>query len=404
MDMSSDITSNHTATLGRKRREDDGDKALVLIHETTEWISGLLGERKDDGTSEGRRVMSPATEASLRLLLEKYTKAAEADPATRERLTRDIALETIRKEVARRLQVDEKYLEARTKLESLMKDAWYLRYSDYHATNLAALRGEARDMVKKAKLAAAAAKMRSDKEAKEFGKKTAPKGHGGDSSSTPAPPPLTDEEKALHHFVSTRWIELDKLFDLEEQRAKRAKRNPSDPSVSTPLSDLLLSLVCIVSNTAYKGTRASMKLYAARNEVAHTHIDELARTKQWLKLADRIVEDLYALETEKLITKEQRAATKAAIWYKIGLHFEVFDLDEDYFTVSAMKAWPLDDKGKALRTSVRPASTWRVEPVDLDEEGSVGSVDTVVHHLVVDIEAEAETEAAAGTSSSQGGS
>jgi hypothetical protein len=43
----------------------------------------------------------------------------------------------------RRLQADEKYLEARTKLESMLKDAWYLRYGDYHATNLAALREEA---------------------------------------------------------------------------------------------------------------------------------------------------------------------------------------------------------------------------------------------------------------------
>ncbi|KAK0703058.1 hypothetical protein B0T26DRAFT_489559 [Lasiosphaeria miniovina] len=104
-------------------------------------------------------------------------------------------------------------------------------------------------------------------------------------------------------------------------------------------------------------TRTSMKLYAERNEVAHADINELVRTEQWLKLADKIVEDLSALETEKLITEEQRAATKAAIWYKIDLHFEIFDLDEEAFTVSAMKAWPLDDKGKAVRTSVRPAPT-----------------------------------------------
>ncbi|KAK0614087.1 hypothetical protein B0T14DRAFT_499435 [Immersiella caudata] len=395
MDMSSDITSDRTVTHDRKRREDDEDKALVLIHETTEWISSLLGERKDDGTPEGRRVMSPATEASLRLLLEKYTKAAEADPETRERLTRDIALETIRKEVTRRLQADEKYQEATTKLESMMKDAWYLRYGDYHATNLAALREEARDMVKKAKSAAAAAKLRSDKEAKKFGKKTAPKGHGSDGSSAPAPPSLTDEEKTLRHFVSTRWIELDKLLNFEEEQAKRAG---GGLSVSTPLSDLLHNLVCLVNNTTYEDTRASMKLYAERNEVAHTDINELARTRQWLKLADRIAEDLAAPETEKLITEEQRAATKAAIWYKIGLYFEIFDLDEESFTVSAMKAWPLDDKGKAVRTSVRPAPTPRVEPMDIEEEGSVGSVDTVVHRLIEDIKAEAETEVAAGIS------
>ncbi|KAK0717013.1 hypothetical protein B0T26DRAFT_751132 [Lasiosphaeria miniovina] len=297
MEMSSDITSDRTVTLSRKRREDDEDRALGLIHETTEWISGLLGERKDDGTPEGRRVMSPATEASLRLLVEKYTKAAEADPETRERLTRDITLETIRKEVTRRLQADEKYQEAITKLESMM---------------MLALREEARDMVKKAKSAAAAAKMRSNKETKKFWEKTAPKGHGGDSSSAPAPPPLTDEEKALRHFVSTKWIELDKLLNFEEEQAKKAS---GGLSVSTPL----------------------------------------------------IVEDLAALETEKLITEEQRAAKKAAIWYKIGLHFEIFDLDEKSFTVSTMKAWPLDNEGKAVRTSVRPAPTSRVEPVDIDE-------------------------------------
>jgi len=72
-------------------------------------------------------------------------------------------------------------------------------------------------MVKKAKSAAAAAKIRSDKEAKKFGKKTAPKGYGGDSSSAPAPPPLTDEEKMLRHFVSVKWIELDKLLNFKEE-------------------------------------------------------------------------------------------------------------------------------------------------------------------------------------------
>jgi hypothetical protein len=70
-------------------------QAFVLIHKTIKWISGLFGERKDEGTREGRRVMSPATEATLRLLLKEYRKAAEADPVTRERLTQDITLETI---------------------------------------------------------------------------------------------------------------------------------------------------------------------------------------------------------------------------------------------------------------------------------------------------------------------
>ncbi|KAK3360888.1 hypothetical protein B0T24DRAFT_692934 [Lasiosphaeria ovina] len=210
-----------------------------------------------------------------------------------------------------------------------MKDAWYLRYGDYHATNLAALLEEARDMVKKAKSAAAAAKIRSDKEVEEFGKKTAPKGHGGDSSSAPAPPPLTDEEKTLRHFVSTKWIELDKLLNFEDEQAKRAAG--SGLSVSTPLSDLLHNLICLINDTTYKDTRASMKLYAERNEVAHADMNELARTKQWLKLADRIAEHLAALETEKSITEEQRAATKAATWYKIGVHFEIFDLDEESF-------------------------------------------------------------------------
>jgi acyl-homoserine lactone acylase PvdQ len=108
----------------------------------------------------------------------RATEAAEADLVTRERLTQYITLEMIRKEVMRKLQADEKDLEARTMLESMLKDAWCLQYGDYHATNLAALREETRDMVKKAKLAAAAEKMRSNKKARRIREKDSSQGQG----------------------------------------------------------------------------------------------------------------------------------------------------------------------------------------------------------------------------------
>ena len=70
------------------------------------------------------------------------------------------------------------------------------------------------------------------------------------------------------------------------------------------MSDLHHNLVCLVNNTTYEDIRASMKLYAERNKVAHADINELARTKQWLKLADRIAKDLATLETEKFVNEE----------------------------------------------------------------------------------------------------
>jgi len=57
-----------------------------------------------------------------------------------------------------------------------------------------------------------------------------------------------------------------------------------------------------------------------------------------------LAEGLAPLERERTITDEQREATRAAIWYKIGLHFETFVLDEHSLTVAEMKAWPLYDK------------------------------------------------------------
>jgi len=78
------------------------------------------------GTPEGKKVMSPATEESLRLLLQKYNSATDADPAVRAQRTRDIAINSIRQEMIRRLEMDEKYYEARVKLEELPKEVLYL--------------------------------------------------------------------------------------------------------------------------------------------------------------------------------------------------------------------------------------------------------------------------------------
>jgi len=64
--------------------------------------------------------------------------------------------------------MDEKYYEARVKLEKLLNDAWYLRYGDYHVTHLQASREEARSILKKERSPAAAVTKEANPEAKKF--------------------------------------------------------------------------------------------------------------------------------------------------------------------------------------------------------------------------------------------
>ncbi|KAK3363838.1 hypothetical protein B0T25DRAFT_562816 [Lasiosphaeria hispida] len=70
-------------------------------------------------------------------------------------------------------------------------------------------------------------------------------------------------------------------------------------------------------------------------------------------------------------TSEQRGATKSAIWYHIGLHLEIFQIDSTSNTVSGRKAWPLDSAGKPIRTSTRPQPAGSMEDLEMAETTTV---------------------------------
>jgi len=340
--------STDTATTTRKRREGDEDDILCLIHETSEWLDGLLKPKKD-GAAGGRRVMSPATEQSIRLLIQQYSKAAGADAETRMRISQEIALGTIRREVSRRLEADERYLGVRLKLEKLMEKVSYIKYGDYYATSLHALRDETHLILKRARSAAAAAKIASDKEAKKFGKTTKKAGESS-TAATKVVLGVGPERQALHQFVSTKWSELDVAMELEEKSAAAAGVLP----VSTPLSDLLHKIVLLIPGTTYAQARDCMKMYAQRNKHAHINIGDLAKKKLWGTLGDQILRDLADLERQTTMTDKQKDATKQAIWYNIGLHFKVFVPQQDMAHLAKMLPWPEDKNGKPIRMGGRP--------------------------------------------------
>ncbi|KAK3361636.1 hypothetical protein B0T24DRAFT_599342 [Lasiosphaeria ovina] len=147
---------------------------------------------------------------------------------------------------------------------------------------------------------------------------------------------------------------------------------------------------------------SSMKLDAERNEVAHADMNELARSNQWLKLAVyhgpvyKAKMDIEEVEPVVDIEEEGSVGSGDTVVHRLI----------EMMSRLSLSASPLDDKGKAVQTSVRPAPTPRAEPVmdikeegsvrtsvrpaptpraepvmDIKEEGSVGSVDTVVHGL-----------------------
>ncbi|KAI5863954.1 hypothetical protein GGS23DRAFT_620856 [Durotheca rogersii] len=134
------------------------------------------------------------------------------------------------------------------------------------------------------------------------------------------------------------------------------------------MSDLVRKLIALVPGTTYSATRRCMKLYATRNDTAHGHIGELARTRKFLALAVKLKEDLAALQCERNITEEERAATKAAIWYNVDLYFEELEYDELTCQITLYVPWPQESAGKFIRTAKRLSSRAVVEENGSSEE------------------------------------
>ncbi|KAK3357962.1 hypothetical protein B0T25DRAFT_174797 [Lasiosphaeria hispida] len=328
----------------RKRRVDD-DETMETIEATTKWLSDLLKERKPDGTPEGRRVMSPATAESVQKLLDLFQDAAAADPKDRITMTQSLSLQTIRQVIDSRLKADEKYAPALAKMIQFESDAWHLRYGDYHAKKLAALRVEARSIAQKAEGSAARAVAATNRAAKKYGKTTP------SSKATPPPAfPTAAEEVALQQFVSVSFVEINDILTAEDELAKL----PSLLPPTRPMTDLVHKLVTLIPSLTYPKVRTSISLYAHQNNVAHEHIGELARTKMFSVLVDKLRMDLKDLRFEGSITDCEREATLAAIWYNIGLYFEVFKYDEETCQVLEYKPWPQDAGGGFQRGATRP--------------------------------------------------
>ncbi|KAK3945019.1 hypothetical protein QBC46DRAFT_372531 [Diplogelasinospora grovesii] len=286
-------------TTVRKRRVNSD--APDPIEATANWLDGLLKEN----TAEGRRVMSPTTEANVRALLEAYQQAGNAPPETRAELIQAETLTTIRREIDRRLVADAKYAEARWKLEKLEKDAWFLRYGDYHATTLGAVWTEARRIAEEAKAEASAATSSA-------------------RTTSPVPVVKTPEELALADFLSQPWITIDQTLRKEEVAA--AFIPPGPPP--TPMTDLVKKLISFLPDAIYQDVRSSIALYAHRNSMAQGHAGTLASSRKFYELAGKLNTDLVDLMRKRDMSEEVRESTRVAIVGTIALYFKDFERDE----------------------------------------------------------------------------
>lgn len=70
----------------------------------------------------------PAHPVSYRALLKIYKEAAATPKENTIFIMQEETLTALRDEVTRRLEADAKYADLRLKLESLERDAWYIRY------------------------------------------------------------------------------------------------------------------------------------------------------------------------------------------------------------------------------------------------------------------------------------
>lgn len=318
--------------------------------------------------------MSPTTEANVRALL----SACHADDKARSEgkpsvLTKE-SLTTIRHEIERRIETDEKYAEARFKLEKLTADAWLLRYGDYHATTLGAIRAEARKISRKATREARRERKKLEKRAGSTGGTTTTDAGNAETETDAAVPPmpLTTEDATLVTFMTKKWVMINDALEAEEAASRDALL---PETVLRPMTDLIRKLVTgLPAGTLYEDIRLSIKLYACRNDLVHGHAGILASSGRFHELASKLNEDLIDLQRNTSINEESRQSTVAAIMGTIGTYFGKFTRHPDTGELLSYREWPLVD-GKFVRTTGEPAESGTADEDDATLGGIASLMD-----------------------------
>ncbi|KAI5861203.1 hypothetical protein GGS23DRAFT_577566 [Durotheca rogersii] len=323
--------------LNRKRRAISD--APDPLEATTKWLDDLLEQR----TRQGCRIISPATEANVRAILAKFQRAQEAPSGEQQNILAAESLASIRRVIDRRLAIDAKYADARLKLEKLERDAWLLRYGDYHAAALGALRGEARKIAQKAKRhqkkvqkkqEALEAQMIADGNSAGASVSIAP-------STTPTTQPESGDDAVLVEFLSQSWATIDQTLAREEADAENCFESEPPTQPMTQLVTKLTNLLPLT--TIYRDVRESIALYAKRNELAHGHIAKLAESGKFFELAGKLNADLINVICKPGVPAAERRSTESAIMVVVNKYFEEFKRDPETNALLTFRVRPTAD-------------------------------------------------------------
>ncbi|KAI1096603.1 hypothetical protein F5B19DRAFT_437233 [Rostrohypoxylon terebratum] len=362
--------TEETPLIVRKRgfHAKDETPAQSNIREMTEWLKELLHKRN----TEGIRVVSPQTESKIKQLMAAYERADFSAVGDEEMQATNSTINMLRDEIARRIDTDEKYAQAKSRLNKLTSDKFFIQYGDYFSQtcnflrqNLLASRKAAKNRLKR--------QMRKDRKREEMGKTNEPSQQNQDKpqhvaqpgtttegrSSPPpqpssSPPPVDDEiENAAKMFISATWAEISKELDMEGKVLSdwNLKRNSGkdDPPPQTPMISLLHRLTEEQSFVAYFEACDSISYYAERNKIAHSHIAIMLKEERMVEALARIENDLRDLENVTCIDESVRTATEKAIFTTARLFFREFKVDKDTKKVRSISSWPKDKQGNYIR-------------------------------------------------------
>ncbi|KAI2466002.1 hypothetical protein F4781DRAFT_445523 [Annulohypoxylon bovei var. microspora] len=330
--------------------------------------------------------MSPEIETRTKQLMAVY-KSDFTGVKEKEAKVTSTSIEMLKHEMTRRLAADEKYAQAKERLERLNVDMFYIQYGDYFSQTCNFLRQK---LIKETKAAKGRLKRQIRKEKKEAGRENVEDGPSQvsqpgprdetdentatDSGLSPLSPSQEDEERAeaVKTFVSDRWPNIDYTLSSEEKALSGwSSKGWNGPPPMTPMIDILKSLTKDKSFVTYAQARVSISNYSTRNQFTHSHIAIMMKENSTINAAVRVQEDLRNLPDMTCVDRETIAATEAAIFATVGMFFKEFKYDKSTGSVYSAVPWPKTKEGRFLRN----LDEAEIGYISLDDEEEGGDED-----------------------------
>ncbi|KAI1460564.1 hypothetical protein F4805DRAFT_478431 [Annulohypoxylon moriforme] len=270
----------------------------------------------------------------------------------------------LKAEIGRRLATDEKYAQAKARLEKLNTEMFFIRYGDYFSQTCNFLRQK---LLAERKVVKNRLKRQTRKERKRA------KNESGPSPQAKKGPHDTIEQEET---ATQTGSPPSSPSEMDEEVENVAKGEGDQPSPTTPMIDLLEKLTKDQSFIAYLQARRSITLYGKRNDLAHSHIAVMMKDNEIIKAASRVQEDLKDLAEVTCVDKSTICATEEAIFTTAKLFFKELGLDKETGTIYSMVPWPKDKQGNYVRNEDHSCVGY-VEPCG---QASSPSVDNQKHY------------------------